>query len=198
MSLTRPCMAPVSSKSFCRIGRMIRTAVLIALAGVLLSGALGAQAGTQATTENSTACPSTATLDDLVKALDEAVSGPANKDRTCLRQVMFPDARLTPVGKAPDGSFGPHILTVDGWIDAVAKRGSDAFYERQVKVDKQQYGHIANLWCAYEIRPTPDGKATVHGVNSIQAVYDGTRWRVLAVLWEAETTARTAPENKTP
>jgi hypothetical protein len=56
--------------------------------------------------------------------------------------------------------------------------------------------HMAALWSEYEIRPTPDGKASQHGVNSIQAVYDGSRSRVLAVLWETETTAGTAPVDK--
>ncbi len=120
----------------------------------------------------------------------------ANKDRACLRQLLLPGARLTPVSKAPDGSFGPHILTVDGWIEAVEKRNTTAFYERQVKVEKQQYGHIAHLWCDYEIRPTPDGNAMMHGVNSIQAVFDGSRWRVLAIFWESETTAGQAPDKK--
>jgi hypothetical protein len=177
---------------------MNRTLVPIALFASFILWPVSAAAGQQSAADNPPACSSTTTLDDLVKALDEAVSGPANKDRTCLRQVMLPDARLSPVGRSQDGGFSPHILTVDGWIDAVAKRGSTSFYERQVKVDKQQYGHIAHLWCSYEIRPTPDGEATVRGVNSIQAVFDGTRWRVLAVLWDSETTAATAPDKKAP
>lgn len=111
---------------------------------------------------------------------------------------MLPEARLSPITKAADGSFAPHLLTVDGWIEVVAKRGSTPFYERQVKVDKQQYGHVAHLWCAYELRNTPDGQATLSGVNSIQAVNDGTRWRVLSILWEPETTAGGPPDTKTP
>ncbi len=179
---------------FCRIGPMKRAALSIALvAGLLCSGARG-QTSSPAGAESSTTCLPTTTLDELVKSLDDAVSGPANRDRACLRQVLLPDARLSPVGKTPDNGFGPHVLTVDGWIEAVAKRGSDAFYERQVKVEKQQYGHIAHLWCTYEIRPTPDGKAMMHGVNSVQAVYDGTRWKVFGIFWEAETTAGAAPE----
>ena len=41
-------------------------------------------------------CPTTATLPDLMKATDEAISGPGNKDRTCMRQLFTPDARLIP------------------------------------------------------------------------------------------------------
>jgi hypothetical protein len=145
-----------------------------------------------------TVCPSTTTLDDLIKALDDAVSGPGNKDRTCLRQILLSDARLSPIRKTEDGAFSPRILTADDWINAVAKRGSEAFYEVQVKVKSERYGHFAHLWSTYEIRPTPDGKADMTGINSIQAVFDGMRWRVLSILWEPNTTAGPVPEKYLP
>lgn len=159
---------------------------------------LSAQANPTAEPPKALACPAQTTLDDLVKALDDAVSGPANKDRTCLRQVTLPEARLSPMHKEDSGSFAPRMLTVDDWINTVAKRGSDAFYEVQVKVKTESYGHVAHLWSTYEIRPTLDGKATVTGINSIQAVFDGTRWRVLSILWEPSTTAGPVPEKYRP
>lgn len=130
--------------------------------------------------------------------MDEAVSGPADKDRTCLRQLLLPEARLIPVAVAADGSATPHILTVDGWIEAVRKRGHDEFYERQIKIKAETYGHIAHLWSTYEIRPTPDGKATVRGINSIQAVFDGKQWHILQVFWQAESPAQPLPEKYLP
>jgi hypothetical protein len=145
-----------------------------------------------------TACPPTTTLDELTKALDEAVSGPGDKDRTCLRDLMLPDARLTPIRQTPEGAFEPRNLTVEDWIDAVARRGSTPFYERQVKVIAESYGHFAHLWSTYEIRDTLDGKATVTGVNSVQAVNDGKRWRVISVLWEPDATAGPIPEKYKP
>lgn len=171
--------------------------IYLCLAAVVVAApALQAQA--PETKAQATACLPTATLEDLTKALDEAVSGPGNKDRACLRELMLPDARLTPIIKTPDGAFSPRMLTVEDWIDAVAKRGSAAFYERQVKVITESYGHFAHLWSTYEIRETPDGKATVVGVNSVQAVNDGKRWRVLSVLWEPDTTAGPLPEKYKP
>ena len=131
-------------------------------------------------------CPPATTLESLTKALDDAVSGPGDKDRACLRDLLLPDARLTPIRPTQDGAFEPRVLTVEDWINAVAKRGSTPFYERQVKVIRESYGHFAHLWSTYEIRDTPDGKATVMGVNSVQAVNDGIRWRVLSVLWEPD------------
>jgi hypothetical protein len=139
------------------------------------------------------ACRPTANLDQLIKAIDDAVSGPADKDRTCFRDILLPDARLIPVSKQADGTIAPHILTVDGWIDAVRKRGSGVFYKRLIKVKSEIYGPIAYLWSTYEVRPTPDGKAEVRGINSIQAVFDGARWRVIEIAWHAETPADPVP-----
>jgi hypothetical protein len=133
------------------------------------------------------ACPSTSTIPELVKALDDAVSGPGNGDRTCLRALLMPDARLIPMAKSPDGKWAPHVLTVEDWISRVAKRGDAAFYERQVKYSVESYGQIAQLWSTYEVRETPDGKATTRGINAIQAVNDGSGWKVAQIVWKAAT-----------
>jgi hypothetical protein len=170
---------------------MLRIAFFLALISMPFVATVHAQ-------DKKPACPSTATLDDLTKALDDAVSGPGNKDRTCLRQILLPDARLSPIRKTQDGAFSPRVLTVDDWIAAVSKRGSDAFFERQIKVTTETYGHFADLWSTYEIRPTPDGKPEMKGINSIQAVFDGTRWKVYSILWEADTTAGPVPGKYLP
>jgi hypothetical protein len=176
---------------------MRRSMISLAVTAIFLAPALHSQNTAPPSTTTQT-CPPSATLEDLTKALDDAVSGPADKDRTCLRDLMLPDARLTPVVKSPDGGFTPRILTVDDWINAVAKRGNAVMYERQVKVTAENYGHFAHLWSTYEIRDTPDGKAEVTGINSVQTINDGTRWRVLSVLWEPDTTAGPLPEKYKP
>ena len=173
---------------------MRRFAFSLALTALLLAPALHAQDTDSKAQPTAAACLPSTTLEELTKALDDAISGPADKDRTCLRQLLLPEARLTPIAKSPEGSFAPRILTVDDWISAVARRGSIPMFERQVKVRSETYGHFAHLWSTYEIRATPDGAATVNGINSVQAVNDGTHWHVLSVLWEPDTTAGPVPE----
>ena len=77
-------------------------------------------------------------------------------------------------------------------------RGSAVFYEHQVKYSSDVYGHIAHLWSTYEIRPTPDGKAEMRGINSIQAVFNGTEWKVVEILWQAETPDESIPQKYLP
>jgi hypothetical protein len=143
-------------------------------------------------------CPSTSTIPDLVKALDDAVSGPGNKDRACLRAVLMPEAKLIPMAQSPDGKWAPHVLTVDDWISRVAKRGDQTFYEHQVKYSLETYGQIAQLWSTYEIRETPDGKPTARGINSIQAVNDGSKWKVAQIVWKAESPSDPIPAKYLP
>jgi hypothetical protein len=139
------------------------------------------------------ACPSTATLDQLISAIDAAVSGPADKDRTCFRALFLPDARLIPIRIAADGIANPVVLNVDGWISAVAKRGSQVLTERQIKVKTESWAHLAHLWSTYTTSIGSEDKPADRGINSIQAVFDGKQWHVIEIVWQAE-----KPEDPVP
>ena len=105
------------------------------------------------------ACLPATTLDELAKAIDQAVSGPGDQDRTCFRALFAPNALITPLSVAADGSTTTAPLTVDSWIDRVKALGSGAFYEHQAKFSSQRFGHLAHLWSTYELRDTPGGRA---------------------------------------
>jgi hypothetical protein len=166
---------------------------------LILSGSLTALVPiATAQTGAPAACPPTATLDQLPKAIDDAVSGPGNKDRACMRALLMPEARLIPVSVSPDGQVKTTVLTVDDYVERTAKHGDKAFYEHQIKHSTETFGNIAHLWSTYTITETPDGKPIVRGINSIQAVNDGTRWRVLEITWQAETPANPLPAQVLP
>jgi hypothetical protein len=175
----------------------------LALFAALLVPTLRAQSPEPSITAQVPACPSTATLDQLITAIDAAVSGPGNQDRTCFRQLFLPDARLIPVRIAADGTATPVILTAQGWIDAVAKRGSAVFIEHQVKVKTETWAHIAHLWSTYETHAAPEagaaeGKLMDRGINSIQAIYDGKQWKIVEITWQAQTPADPVPAQYLP
>jgi hypothetical protein len=181
---------------------MRRLPLSFALAAAIVAPALHAQSPA-APPPIVTTCPSAATLDELVEAIDAAVSGPGNKDRTCFRSLFTADARLIPIRIGADGTASPRILTVQDWIDLVAKRGDAVFYERQVKVSAETWDHMAHLWSTYETRTTPDGKPPEgkvidRGINSIQAIFDGKQWHIIQIVWQAQTTANPVPDKYLP
>jgi len=160
---------------------MLRPAVLLALSAAFIAPTLRAQ------TAAAPACPTTATLPQLITAIDAAVSGPADKDRACFRQLFLPDARLIPIRIAADGTATPRILTVDGWIEAIRKRGRSVFHEHQISVKTEQWAHIAHLWSTYTTTIDSADKIADRGINSIQAIYDGKQWQIIEITWQAET-----------
>jgi len=181
---------------------MRRLTFPVALFALLFTSALQAQPPS-AQTPAPASCPSTATLDDLIKAIDAAVSGPASQDRTCFRALFLPDARLIPIRIAPDGTATPRILTVDDWISLVAKRGGAVLSEHQIKVKAETWDHMAHLWSTYETRITPDGKVTEgqsmdRGINSIQAIFDGKQWHIIQIIWQAQPPTNPVPEKYLP
>lgn len=181
---------------------MRRPTVFLALFAALLVPTLRAQSP-DAQAPATKPCPTTATLDQLITAIDAAVSGPGNQDRTCFRALFLPDARLIPVRIAADGTATPVILTVQGWIDAVAKRGSAVFIEHQVKVKTETWAHIAHLWSTYETHAAPEvgateGKLMDRGINSIQAINDGKQWKIIEITWQAQTPTGPVPAQYLP
>jgi len=177
---------------------MRRLSLFFALTAALIVPPLRAQSPEPQITAAVPACPSTATLDLLITAIDGAVSGPGNQDRTCFRALFLPDARLIPIRIAPDGAATPHILTVQDWIDAVAKRGTTVLTEHQLKVKTESWAHVAHLWSTYETRIGDDPKAADRGINSIQAIFDGRRWQVIEITWQAETPSDPVPAKYLP
>lgn len=63
----------------------------------------------------------------------------------------------------------------------------EGFYERESHRNVQRYDAIAHVLSTYESRraaadPTPFQR----GINSIQLLFDGHRWWVVTIYWQAE------------
>ena len=177
---------------------MRRLFLFLALAAALAAPTLRAQSPESRITAAVPACPPTATLDQLILAIDAAVSGPANQDRTCFRALFLPDARLIPIRIAADGTATPRILTVEDWVNAVAKRGNTILIEKQLNVKTETWAHLAHLWSTYQTKIGDDPKGGDRGINSIQAVYDGKQWHIQQIVWQAETPTDPVPAKYLP
>ncbi|MGC2635657.1 MAG: hypothetical protein WA294_00660 [Acidobacteriaceae bacterium] len=167
--------------------------VAVAFAASGMHAQTTAEAAAQASAAAPVSCPPSATLYQLIVALDAAVSGPANKDRTCMKRLLLPEVRLIPVNPATGAM---RVLSVDDWIAAVGKNGDEVVTEQQIKYQSQTFGHIAHLWSTYTT--ALGGKPLARGINSIQAVYDGQNWKVVEIVWQAETADVPIPAKDLP
>ncbi len=136
--------------------------------------------------------------DALVAALYDVISGPAGEPRDWdrFRALFLPGAaRLVAMGQTPEGEIRYRPMTPDEYIaasGAVLER--DGFYEEEIGHRDEHFGNMMHRFSAYAARRTPgDAEPFMRGINSIQLLFDGTRWWVVTVLWDQE-----RPDNRIP
>jgi len=118
------------------------------------------------------------------------ISGPAGQPRNWnrFRSLFTPGARLIPTGRRSAGAGLIRPWTVEEYIaNAGASLERSGFFERELGRKAERYGNIVHLMSAYDSRRTlADAAPFARGVNSFQLWFDGTRWWVVTVFWEAE------------
>lgn len=136
-------------------------------------------------------------LDGIIKALYDVISGPAGQKREWdrMRTLFAPDARLIPTGKNQQGQGSIGSLSVEDYIQRSGPfLERDGFFERELGRTVEQYGNIVQVFSVYDTKRTlADEKPFMRGINSIQAWNDGKRWWIVNVFWESETPANPIP-----
>ena len=151
-----------------------------------------------------------ASIDSIVAAVYDVISGPAGQKRDWdrMRSLFIPGARLMPTspvrpqGTAPDAPLkgdeplSTRVLDVEGYITRGGPYLEEhGFFEREAARRVETYGHIAHVWSTYESRnKADDPKPFARGVNSIQLMNDGSRWWVVTIFWEQETPRTPLPK----
>ena len=194
-------MASMKIRTTTRTPAVVGRAPLALLSAMALLVAFGATplAAQQAPPSERVPAPApedVATIDGAVAAIYAAISGPAGQPRDWdrFRSVMHPDARLIPTGATPAGGRGANFWTVEDYIQrAGAQLEAGGFFENELGRRTDRYGSVVHLMSAYESLRTADGEPFARGVNSFQLFWDGARWWVMNIFWEAET-----PENPIP
>src|SRR5215813_8075559 len=131
-----------------------------------------------------------ASIDSIMLAVYDVISGPAGKKRDWnrMRSLFVPGARLVPTGARPGGQYGSRVLTVDEYIERSSPfLEKEGFYEREVARKTDAFGQIAHAFSTYESKHDPnDAKPFARGINSFQLMNDGKRWWIVTIFWQGE------------
>lgn|SRR5574341_77204 len=131
-----------------------------------------------------------ATMDAVVAALYDVISGPAGQKRNWdrFRSLLYPGARLIPTGRRQTGEIVARVGTPEDYITGSAPLlEQNGFFEREISRRTERFGNIAHLFSTYESRhKADDERPFARGINSIQLWNDGTRWWILTVMWQGE------------
>jgi len=138
-----------------------------------------------------------ATMDAIVAALYDVISGPAGQKRNWdrFRSLFVPGARLIPTGRRPTGEVVSRVRTPEEYIQASAPLlEQNGFFEREISRRVEKFGNIAHIFSTYEARrKAEDEKPFMRGINSIQLMNDGKRWWIVTVFWQAEDEKNSLP-----
>lgn len=122
-------------------------------------------------------------------AISRAPGEPIDWDR--FRSLHLPDAVLVPATEQTGGEFrvmsvDDFIAWVDAWQEETAPIGSEAdlgFFEREINAVTERYGDIAQTMSTYA-KGVHGGEPELAGINSMQMVFDGTRWWMVSIIWD--------------
>ena len=131
-----------------------------------------------------------ATMDAIVAALYDVISGPAGQKRNWdrFRSLFVPGARLIPTGRRPTGEVLSRVRTPEEYIQgSQTLLEQNGFFEREISRRVEKFGNIVHIFSTYEARhKAEDEKPFMRGINSIQLMNDGKRWWIVTVFWQAE------------
>jgi len=138
-------------------------------------------------------------LDAIMKAVYDVISGDAGKPRDWdrFRSLFIENARLIPVRKdAQTGAFSTKTYSVEEYVQRASPfMAKEGFFERESARRVEQYSHVAHVFSTYESRHSLSDKTPfARGINSFQLFYDGKRWWVVTIYWDAETPETPIPK----
>lgn len=137
-------------------------------------------------------------LDGMLHALYDSISGPAEQKRDLrrFRSLFHEGARLVPTRLDPKtGAARALVLEVDEYFKMACEHFRVAgFFEREAARRVERFGHVTHVMSTYESRRSEDDAAPFQrGVNSIQLFHDGKRFSIVNILWDYE-----RPDNPIP
>jgi len=141
-----------------------------------------------------------ATIDGMVKAYYEVVSGPAGQPRDWARDrtLYITDLRFVQVDVDKSGKLVPRITSHQEYVDAADGLSKEGFFEKEIHRVAERFGPIAHVWSTYESRRTESGPIIMRGINSIELFWDGQRWWIANAIWTDETKDNPIPKEYLP
>ena len=140
------------------------------------------------------------TIDGIVAAFYEVISGPAGQPRDWgrdatlyLEPIYFTITSVDPQTGAPTARTIPNQEYVDSSDAWLVENG---FVEREIHRETRRFGNVAHVWSTYEWE-TADG-GTGRGINGIHLFHDGSRWWITHATWDGERDDNPIPSEYLP
>jgi len=136
-----------------------------------------------------------ATIDGMIQAFYDVISGPAGQPREWSRDrtLYIPGVKFVAMS-VKDGAPVAQVMSHQQFVeDSDPWMVGQGFFEKEIHRVTRRFGNIVHVFSTYAFRRTADGPVLGRGVNSIELFWDGTRWWIAAAIWDGE-----RPDNPIP
>ncbi|WP_445732829.1 hypothetical protein [Mariniflexile sp.] len=123
-------------------------------------------------------------IDTLINAYYDVVSGSSSEPWEFERDNYIHSKNAVITRLDENGKAESHTLEAE--YIPIGLSPKEDFYEIELKRLVSNYGHIAQVWSAFEIRTDPKTETNVRGLNSIQVHYENGRWWIDSWTCEME------------
>jgi hypothetical protein len=136
-----------------------------------------------------------ATIDGIMKATYEAVSGAAGEKRQWERDLSLHDPKAVySFRDSSNGKFTQEMMSLKEFhSETDTMVATTAFYEKEINREVRIYGNIAHVWSTYETRLIKDGPVAARGINSVQLYFMDDRWWIFSWSFDREKLAGKIP-----
>ena len=141
--------------------------------------------GSEALGQPAAASDDVATIEGIMAAYYDVVSGPAGERADAARDssLHHPEAWIAIAGTNADGEPTVNVLTLADYYGTNPPR-AQGFFEWETSRDVRRSGNIAHVWSSYASARTPGGEPFDTGVNAVTLWYDGTRWWIMNWMFD--------------
>ncbi|WP_242499221.1 hypothetical protein [Flavobacterium sp. 140616W15] len=142
-----------------------------------------------------------ATINGIIKATYEAVSGEAGEKRQWERDLSLHDPNAIysfPLENTAGKTQQTTMPLKDFHKETDTMVAKTAFYENEVNREVRVFGNIAHVWSTYETRLAKNGPVARRGINSIQLYYNEGRWWITSWTFDKEKEDRKIPQTFDP
>lgn len=154
-------------------------------------------------TRNTNGAENLTTVDGIVHALYDAISGPVGEERNWnkFRNLFDENARMYSTVPVKDSITALRCITPQEYAERNKTRFADiGFYEEELYRIANTFGAGTQILSTYELHFTnKDGEQEItKGINNIQLYFDGERYFIVSVFWDANSKNIEVPERYLP
>ena len=129
-----------------------------------------------------------ASIDAIIKAYYEVVSGPAGEsaDRARDEYLHHSSALIGIPTRGDDGQPTIRMITLTQYHDDFGGARPQPFYEWEINRETQRFGNVAHVWSTYASSREPAGEIFTRGINSIELFWGSGRWWITSWSFDQE------------